>query len=65
MIPLQDCLGLGSEARFNLPGKPDGNWQWRYAPGQLEKLHRESAPYLRELGRLYGRLPFAARTTSS
>ncbi len=35
MAPLQDVLGLGSEARMNLPGTEEGNWQWRYAPGQL------------------------------
>ena len=60
VIPLQDLLGLGSEARFNLPGKADGNWQWRYAPDRLAKLHRESAPYLRELGRLYGCLLYTS-----
>ena len=61
VIPLQDLLSLGSEARFNTPGKPDGNWQWRCTAPRLERLHRESATYLRELGALYGRLPFAAR----
>ena len=30
LVPLQDVLGLGSDARMNLPGKPDGNWQWRF-----------------------------------
>ncbi len=29
IIPMQDLLGLGSEARTNTPGKPDGNWMWR------------------------------------
>jgi 4-alpha-glucanotransferase len=29
IVPMQDVLGLGSEARMNLPGKTDGNWQWR------------------------------------
>jgi len=29
IIPLQDLLGLGSEARLNTPGLPDGNWTWR------------------------------------
>ncbi|MBZ5646454.1 MAG: 4-alpha-glucanotransferase [Acidobacteriia bacterium] len=35
VIPLQDVLGLGSEARMNVPSKPDGNWSWRYKPGAL------------------------------
>ncbi len=30
IIPLQDVLGLGSEARMNLPARPSGNWQWRF-----------------------------------
>lgn len=29
MVPLQDMLNLGSEARMNLPGRPTGNWRWR------------------------------------
>lgn len=35
MIPLQDVLGLGSEARMNLPGTMTGNWKWRYRPETL------------------------------
>ncbi len=31
VIPLQDLLGLGSAARFNSPGQPEGNWAWRFA----------------------------------
>jgi 4-alpha-glucanotransferase len=31
VIPLQDLLGLGTEARMNVPGRADGNWSWRYA----------------------------------
>ena len=29
LVPLQDLLHLGDEARFNTPGTTDGNWQWR------------------------------------
>jgi len=29
IIPMQDLLSLGGEARFNTPGTVDGNWQWR------------------------------------
>ena len=35
MIPAQDVLGLGSEARMNTPGEPHGNWAWRLEPGAL------------------------------
>ena len=45
VLPLQDVLGLGSEARMNRPGETEGNWSWRLEPGQLtaqlaERLHR-------------------------
>lgn len=57
VVPLQDLLNLDSSARFNLPGTPDGNWEWRYRAEQLDALARNSADYLRELGELYGRPP--------
>lgn len=31
MVPMQDLMGLGSEARMNRPGTPTGNWTWRFA----------------------------------
>jgi 4-alpha-glucanotransferase len=46
IAPLQDVLDLGSEARMNLPGTEEGNWQWRYAP---EDLTAERAERLRAL----------------
>lgn len=36
IVPMQDLLGLGSEARMNTPGTVGGaNWRWRMAPGAL------------------------------
>jgi len=35
IVPLQDVLGLGSEARMNVPGRAWGNWQWRCRRDQL------------------------------
>ena len=35
IVPAQDLLGLGSDARLNRPGIPEGNWSWRLEPGQL------------------------------
>ena len=35
VLPVQDVLGLGSEARMNTPGVVGGNWQWRLEEGQL------------------------------
>jgi 4-alpha-glucanotransferase len=52
LIPLQDVLGLGSEARMNLPGSGVGHWQWRYRPGALTDAQ---ASRLRELAVLYDR----------
>ena len=52
IAPLQDVLGLGSEARMNLPNSNEGNWLWRYEPGVLTK---KLALRLRKLSRLHGR----------
>lgn len=35
IIPMQDLLGLGSEARMNIPGTTLNNWRWRLKKGQL------------------------------
>ena len=69
VFPLQDLLSLGSEGRFNTPGKGQGNWTWRYTSEQLTRLQRDTAPYLRSLAELYGRLPakcdaISAKTSS-
>lgn len=37
IIPLQDYLGLGSEARINTPSTLGGNWTWRMLPGELDE----------------------------
>ncbi|HEY6076772.1 MAG TPA: 4-alpha-glucanotransferase, partial [Gaiella sp.] len=40
IVPAQDVLGLGSEARMNRPGEiGEANWQWRLEPGQLTHGH--------------------------
>jgi len=55
IVPLQDVLGLGSEARMNTPGSISGDWQWRFRAGDLTP---GLAARLRELtartGRLHG-----------
>jgi 4-alpha-glucanotransferase len=55
VIALQDLLDLDSSARFNTPGRAEGNWEWRYRAEQLDSLERQASSYLRELGALYGR----------
>lgn len=59
VIPLQDLLSLGSEARFNTPGKSQGNWTWRFREEDLRALRDQSGGYLRDLAALYGREPAA------
>lgn len=56
VFPMQDIIGLGSWARTNTPGKPDGNWQWRMTVAQLQKALRDNAAYLRSLCELSDRL---------
>ena len=41
IIPLQDVLGLGSEARMNIPGRGEGNWTWRYREEMLDDSVRD------------------------
>ena len=52
LIPMQDVLGLGSEARMNLPGRQAGNWGFRFTWAQLTPAITER---LRELTTLYER----------
>lgn len=54
IIPLQDYLVFGREARINSPGTADGNWQWRLRPNFLSD---DLARSIRSLAELYGRLP--------
>lgn len=54
IIPLQDVLGMGSEARMNRPGITQGNWEWRFVPGMLSDGIKDR---LKELTRLYSRSP--------
>lgn len=55
IIPLQDFLSLGSEARMNRPGDPHGNWSWRVEQSQLDHFVATSGAYLKELAELYAR----------
>ncbi len=54
IIPVQDLLGLGTEARLNVPGSSEGNWQWRY---QYDDLSDQLSDRLKTLVQLYGRSP--------
>ena len=52
IAPVQDILGLGNDARMNLPGQAKGNWAWRMTPGALTS---ETAARLRQLTEQAGR----------
>ena len=41
VFPIQDILGYGSDTRLNIPGKADGNWQFRITRDQLMEIDRE------------------------
>ena len=52
IAPIQDFLGLGSEARINTPGLASGNWQWRLKDGVLTD---ELAERIAKLTKVYSR----------
>jgi len=53
MVQAQDVLGLGSEARMNIPGRATGSWRWRMQPGALTSEHaRRLRAVSEEAGRL-------------
>ncbi len=54
VVPLQDVLGLGSDARMNVPSRQEGNWRWRFA---AELLRPELAEKLATLAEVSDRLP--------
>ncbi|MCC9078423.1 4-alpha-glucanotransferase [Litorilinea aerophila] len=54
VVPLQDVLNLGTEARMNLPGRASGNWTWRF---QAHQLTPEIEARLLEATTLFGRDP--------
>lgn len=53
VIPMQDYLGLGAEARINIPSTLGINWKWRMLPGQFTD---ELAEHILDMTKLYGRI---------
>jgi len=54
IVPMQDLLGLGGEARMNMPGRATGNWTWRYQPTMFKDWGRE---WLAHMTHMYNRVP--------
>jgi 4-alpha-glucanotransferase len=53
IIPLQDVMGLGAEARMNFPGTTENNWAWRY---REDMLRQDMIQRLAEMSVTYGRI---------
>jgi 4-alpha-glucanotransferase len=52
VVPLQDLLGLGTEARMNTPGTQDGNWAWSF---DWRDVPADLGDRCRRMNELYGR----------
>lgn len=57
VVPMQDILGLGNEARMNKPGEADGNWTWRCT---IDAFNSETAGRLRQITESSNRLSLAS-----
>ena len=54
IFPLQDILGLGSNARMNIPSLGEGNWEWRY---RSEAMNSELSQRMKSFVKFFGRSP--------
>lgn len=53
IIPMQDLLGCGDEARMNVPSVASGNWQWRF---DFDNLSEEMFDFFKHITELYSRV---------
>lgn len=53
ILPIQDLLGYGSDTRLNIPGKADGNWQYRITKEQLDGIDKQK---FRRFNEMYKRI---------
>lgn len=53
VVPVQDLLGMGSDARINIPGTSDGNWTMRITEQDMQAIDLD---WMYRINRLYGRL---------
>jgi 4-alpha-glucanotransferase len=60
IAPLQDLLSLGAEARMNVPGRAEGNWNWRCTE---ELLSAADFHWLRDLTRSSNRVSWVPDPT--
>ncbi|MCR4926131.1 MAG: 4-alpha-glucanotransferase [Clostridiales bacterium] len=52
IVPIQDMCGFGGDTRMNVPGRAEGNWQFRITKPAIEKIDKN---FYRELNHIYGR----------
>lgn len=52
IVPIQDMCGFGGDTRMNVPGRAEGNWQFRITKPAIEKIDKG---FYRELNHIYGR----------
>jgi 4-alpha-glucanotransferase len=57
IVPVQDLLGLGTEARMNFPSKAEDNWEWRYRADALTDSLRDR---LKLMTYTFGRAPISS-----
>ncbi len=62
IVPMQDLLGLGNEARMNLPASSSGNWSWQCLEADFSE---DVSSHLRQLTEIYGRNIQQERDTKS
>ena len=53
VIPMQDYLRLGAEARVNIPSTPSGNWEWRM---RADAIPDGLSDRIKAACKLYGRI---------
>lgn len=56
IFPLQDILGLGSNARMNVPSQGEGNWEWRY---RSQAMNPELSQRMKNFVEFFGRSPLS------
>lgn len=52
MIPIQDMCGFGTDTRLNIPGKAEGNWEFRMTDEAFASVDKD---FFRKINRVYGR----------
>lgn len=56
IYPLQDVLGLGSDALMNIPGKAWGNWEWRFTWEQMQNTHADRLKQITKQNQRYRKI---------